>query len=43
MRLLYAQSGYPENEALVRWAPGTHFQLHTHWGGEQTCAVGYHK
>ncbi len=32
---LYAQGGYPENVALVRWAPGTHFQRHTHWRGEE--------
>ena len=32
---LYAQGGYPENVALVRWAPGTRFQRHTHWGGEE--------
>lgn len=32
---LYSQGGYPENVALVRWAPGTHFQRHTHWGGEE--------
>ncbi|MBK6601898.1 MAG: cupin domain-containing protein [Betaproteobacteria bacterium] len=24
-----------EHVALVRWAPGTHFQAHTHWGGEE--------
>ena len=35
VRPLYAQGGYPENVALVRWAPGTHFQRHTHWGGEE--------
>ena len=23
-----------EHVALVRWAPGTRFQAHTHWGGE---------
>ena len=23
------------NTALVRWAPGTRFQPHTHWGGEE--------
>lgn len=35
VRPLYAQGGHPENVALVRWAPGTHFQRHTHWGGEE--------
>jgi anti-sigma factor ChrR (cupin superfamily) len=35
VRPLYAQGGYPENVALVRWAAGTHFQRHTHWGGEE--------
>lgn len=24
-----------EHVALVRWAPGTRFQPHTHWGGEE--------
>ncbi|WP_425093071.1 cupin domain-containing protein [Tropicimonas sp. S265A] len=24
-----------ENVALVRWAPGTRFNTHTHWGGEE--------
>ena len=24
-----------ENVALVKWAPGTHFQAHQHWGGEE--------
>jgi anti-sigma factor ChrR (cupin superfamily) len=35
VRPLYAQAGYPENVALVRWEPGTYFQRHTHWGGEE--------
>jgi anti-sigma factor ChrR (cupin superfamily) len=35
VRPLYSQAGYPENVALVRWARGTHFQRHTHWGGEE--------
>ena len=35
VRPLYTQGGYPENVALVRWKPGTHFQRHTHWGGEE--------
>ncbi|MEB3233417.1 MAG: cupin domain-containing protein [Leptolyngbyaceae bacterium] len=25
----------PENVALVKWAPGTRFQRHQHWGGEE--------
>ncbi|AFY47875.1 anti-sigma factor [Nostoc sp. PCC 7524] len=24
-----------ENVALVKWQPGTHFQQHRHWGGEE--------
>ena len=24
-----------ENVALVKWAPGTRFQAHAHWGGEE--------
>lgn len=24
-----------ENVALVKWKPGTHFQQHRHWGGEE--------
>jgi len=24
-----------EHSALVRWAPGTRFQPHRHWGGEE--------
>jgi anti-sigma factor ChrR (cupin superfamily) len=35
VRPLYSQPGYPENVALVRWEPGTYFQGHTHWGGEE--------
>ena len=35
VRPLYSQGGYPENVALVRWEPGTRFQGHTHWGGEE--------
>lgn len=35
VRPLYSQSGYPESVALVRWAPGTYFQRHSHWGGEE--------
>lgn len=32
---LYAEPGYPENVALVRWQPGTRFRRHTHPGGEE--------
>jgi anti-sigma factor ChrR (cupin superfamily) len=35
VRPLYAQEGHPEQVALVRWEPGTRFQRHTHWGGEE--------
>ena len=35
VRPLYSQGGYPESVALVRWAPGTYFQRHSHWGGEE--------
>ncbi len=35
VRPLYSQGGYPESVALVRWEPGTRFQRHTHWGGEE--------
>jgi anti-sigma factor ChrR (cupin superfamily) len=35
VRPLYAQPGHPEHVALVRWQPGTHFQRHTHAGGEE--------
>lgn len=28
-----------ESAALVRWAPGTHFTSHRHWGGEEILVV----
>ena len=28
-----------ENVALVRWAPGTRFQPHRHWGGEEIYVI----
>ncbi len=28
-----------EHVAMVRWAPGTRFQAHTHWGGEEIFVV----
>ncbi len=34
VRPLYAQGGFPENVALVRWEAGTRFHRHSHWGGE---------
>jgi anti-sigma factor ChrR (cupin superfamily) len=39
VRSLYAQGGHPENVALVRWAAGTRFQRHTHWGGEEILVI----
>jgi len=35
VRSLYAEPGYPEQVALVRWQPGTRFPRHSHWGGEE--------
>lgn len=32
---MYSQGGFPENVALVRWAPATAFHRHTHFGGEE--------
>mgnify|MGYP006272762067 FL=1 len=32
---LYSQAGFPENMALVNWAPGTYFHRHVHPGGEE--------
>lgn len=29
-----------ENVALVKWAPGTQFQHHSHWGGEEIFVLG---
>ena len=28
-----------ENVALVRWAPGTKFAQHAHWGGEEIFVI----
>ncbi|MEO0985541.1 MAG: cupin domain-containing protein, partial [Cyanobacteria bacterium J06639_14] len=28
-----------EQVALVKWAPGTHFQTHRHWGGEEIFVI----
>jgi anti-sigma factor ChrR (cupin superfamily) len=35
VRPLYTDPQHPEQVALVRWQPGTRFQRHTHWGGEE--------
>lgn len=28
-----------EHTALVKWEPGTHFNAHTHWGGEEILVI----
>ncbi|MEM1256831.1 MAG: cupin domain-containing protein [Cyanobacteria bacterium P01_H01_bin.21] len=35
LRVLPLHSYATEQVALVKWAPGTHFQQHRHWGGEE--------
>lgn len=35
LRVLPLHEFGTEHVALVRWAPGTKFQPHTHWGGEE--------
>lgn len=35
LSVLPLHSAVNENVALVRWAPGTHFTTHQHWGGEE--------
>ncbi len=35
LQVLPLSSVGTEHTALVRWAPGTHFQAHRHWGGEE--------
>ena len=35
LSVLPLHSAANENVALVRWAPGTRFQPHSHWGGEE--------
>ncbi len=35
LSVLPLHSGPEENVALVRWAPGTQFTPHSHWGGEE--------
>lgn len=35
LSVLSLHSSASENVALVRWAPGTEFSAHSHWGGEE--------
>lgn len=35
LKVLPLHSYGTEQVALVKWAPGTHFQRHQHWGGEE--------
>ena len=35
LSVLPLHQGPEENVALVRWAPGTQFSRHRHWGGEE--------
>jgi anti-sigma factor ChrR (cupin superfamily) len=35
LTVLPLHSAASENVALVRWAPGTRFNAHQHWGGEE--------
>ncbi len=35
LRVLTLHEFKGEHVALVRWAPGTRFQAHAHWGGEE--------
>ncbi len=35
LSVLPLHSAVNENVALVRWAPGTRFNAHQHWGGEE--------
>ena len=35
LQVLPLHSYSTEQIALVKWAPGTHFQRHQHWGGEE--------
>ncbi len=35
LSVLPLHSAASENVALVRWAPGTRFNAHQHWGGEE--------
>jgi anti-sigma factor ChrR (cupin superfamily) len=35
LQVLPLHAHHSENVALVRWAPGTRFNRHRHWGGEE--------
>jgi len=39
LSVLPLHSGPSENVALVRWAPGTRFTPHAHWGGEEIFVI----
>ncbi len=39
LTVLPLHSAARENVALVRWAPGTRFADHTHWGGEEIFVI----
>lgn len=39
LSVLPLHSAANENVALVRWAPGTKFNPHTHWGGEEVFVI----
>lgn len=39
LQVLPLHSYRAENVALVKWAPGTQFQPHRHWGGEEIFVV----
>lgn len=39
LQVLPLHSFHTEQVALVKWAPGTVFQPHTHWGGEEIYVI----
>ena len=39
LEVLPLHSHGTEHVALVRWAPGTHFKTHQHWGGEEIYVI----
>lgn len=39
LSVLPLHSAASENVALVRWAPGTKFAQHSHWGGEEIFVI----
>jgi anti-sigma factor ChrR (cupin superfamily) len=39
LSVLPLHSAANENVALVRWAPGTRFTPHAHWGGEEVLVI----